>query len=95
VREEKWFQRLGEQLPGWHVWTSGRRWYAVPAPAGVTHTEALELPNRIDGASPAQLRDLARERYGWDDTCQSCGVLARQCGHRQPEHPLSRRDFVP
>lgn len=86
MRNKKWFQRLGEQLPGWHVWTSGRRqWYAVPAPADATHAETLKLPNRIDAVSPIELRSLARERYGWDDYCQSCGVLARECGHRQPE----------
>lgn len=85
MRNEQWFQRLAQQLPGWHVWTSGRRWYAVPAPASATHTEALALPSRIDAATPAQLRTLAWERYAWDDHCESCGVLARTCGHRQPE----------
>ncbi|HEX8106119.1 MAG TPA: hypothetical protein VF516_00260 [Kofleriaceae bacterium] len=24
-------------------------------------------------------------RYGIDDTCGTCGVLARECGHRFPE----------
>jgi hypothetical protein len=41
-------------------------------------------PNGIDAATPAELRNAARLRYGWNDYCESCGVLARECGHRQP-----------
>lgn len=89
---EGWFQRLRQQLPGWHVWyTSGgghpRGWYAIPAPPGMALTEAVHLPNRIGPfATPQQLRVAAQERYGWDDYCGNCGVPARDCGHRQPEH---------
>lgn len=83
-----WISRLTRQLPGWHVWHSGHRWNAVPAPAGVDHIEALALPGRLSAHTPQLLRGLARARYGWDDYCGTCNVLARQCGHRQPE----RRD---
>jgi hypothetical protein len=90
-----WVLRLSAQLPGWHVWyTSGggdpRGWYAVPAPADANHVAALALPGRMFAETPAGLRALARERYGWDDTCDSCGVLARECGHRQPEREGAR-----
>jgi hypothetical protein len=45
-----------------------------------------ERPDRIGPyGTPQALRDAARERYGWDDYCDSCGILARECGHRQPE----------
>jgi hypothetical protein len=91
VNKDQWFERLAEQLPGWHVWfTSGggtpRGWYAVPAPAGATHQDACGLPNRLGPFDrPQDLRAAARKRYGWDDYCGACGVLARECGHRQPE----------
>lgn len=96
MKKQTWFRRLGEELLGWHVWYSGsggatgRGWWAVPAPADAEHADALTLPNRIWAATPADLRTLAQQRYGWDDDCQSCGVLARECGHRQPEHEKTR-----
>jgi hypothetical protein len=81
-----WLGRLAGQLPGWHVWRSSPGgWFAVPAPADMTHDGALRLPNRVNAATPTALRTLCRERYGWDDYCESCGVLARKCGHRSPE----------
>lgn len=95
MKERTWLRRLDEELSGWHVWysssggTTGRGWRAVPAPAAVEHADALTLPGRIWAATPADLRTLVRQRYGWDDDCQSCGVLARECGHRQPEREKS------
>ncbi len=78
-------------LPGWHVWyTTGSTvgWYAVPAPADTPHDEALFLPNQLGPvATPQALLALAQERYGWDDYCKTCAVLARECGHRQDETP--------
>lgn len=87
MKDQAWLQRLAEELPGWFVWTSsiGPRWRAVPAQADTTLADARRLPNRVDAATPAELRDAARLRYGWDDHCESCGTLARKCGHRQPE----------
>lgn len=88
---QAWARRLAEQLPGWAVWYTsgggiGRGWYAVPAPPGVGPLEKYELPNRIGPyVHPRQLRADARARYGWEDYCGSCGVPARECGHRQPE----------
>lgn len=77
------------RFPGWHVWYSSgppRGWYAVPAPDETTHTEALDLPNRTGPyVAPSDLTVAVRERYGWHDHCDTCGVLARECGHRQPE----------
>jgi hypothetical protein len=92
MKEQAWLRRLGGELPGWFVWTSSisPRWRAVPAPAGTTLADARRLPNRIGAAAPAALRALAQERYGWDDHCESCGVLARECGHRQPEREGAR-----
>lgn len=87
-----WLRRLSDQLPGWHVWYTGgggnlgRGWCAVPAPDDAGHADALALPNRIGPyRTPQELRSDARDRYGWDDHCESCGVLARECGHRQPD----------
>lgn len=82
-----WRLRLHDQLPGWAIrWTDDpRAWHAAPAPRRTPRDELPRLPNRIDAATPRELRALARERYGWDDHCGSCGVLARECGHRQPE----------
>jgi hypothetical protein len=91
VDRRAWLERLNEQLPGWHVWCSspamvpGQPWGAVPAPDDIGHTDALELPHRVNAATPQGLRTLCRERYGWHDYCESCGVLARECGHRAPE----------
>lgn len=92
MKYEAWLHRLIRQLNGWHVWYSSTapRWNAVPAAEHVDHTAALSLPNRISASTPQQLRALAGERYGWHDYCGSCGVLARECGHRQPE----RRDLT-
>lgn len=92
-----WLRRLNEQLSGWHVWYTsgggtGRGWYAVPAPDDIDHTATLTLPARIGPyRTPQGLRADAHDRYGWDDTCESCGVLARECGHRQPEREGARR----
>jgi len=84
-----WCLRLKEQLPGWHFWYSsgsGSGWYAVPAPADMAHAETLELPNRLGPyQAPGVLREACRERYGWDEFCGNCGVVARDCGHRGPE----------
>jgi hypothetical protein len=90
MKVQAWLNRLSAQLPGWHVWVgtfegSGGRWHAVPAPADVRHDETLTLPGRLDFRTPQALRDACRERHGWYDHCESCGVLARECGHRQPE----------
>lgn len=88
---------LDARFPGWHVWYSSqpRGWYAVPAPAEATHTEALALPNRLGPyPTPAALADEMTPRYGWDDNCKTCGIPARECGHRQDEvrdhHPAHR-----
>jgi hypothetical protein len=93
-----WLSRLSNQLSGWHVWymgsggNFGRGWYAVPAPAGIGHTDALALSNRIGPyRTPQELRTIICERYGWGDHCESCGVLARECGHRQPDREGARR----
>lgn len=97
ARERAWLSRLDEELPGWLVWRAGgtlvggTQWNAAPAPAGTPRTDHPKLANRITAETPAKLRTLARERYGWDDTCESCGVLARECGHRQPEREGARR----
>lgn len=52
---------------------------------GTPLTRAHALPNRVSAKTPEALRGLAQERYGWDDYCDTCGVLARVCGHRTPE----------
>jgi hypothetical protein len=88
-----WLRRLSAQLPGWHVWYSGAGglpgtsgWCAVPAPPETQHTQALSLPNKAGPfPTPQLLRAACKERYGWDDHCESCGRPARECGHRQPE----------
>lgn len=91
MNRQAWLSRLAAQLPGWHVWycspgiTPGHRWNATPAPADANHAEVLRMPNRISAAIPQELRTLCRDRYGWDDHCETCGVLARECGHRTPE----------
>jgi hypothetical protein len=78
--------RLIPQLPGWKVWRSSPGgWNAVPAPADVSLDEALYMPGRMTAATPAELKKLCLARYGWDDYCETCGVLARECGHRAPE----------
>lgn len=91
MKDHSWIRRLNAQLPGWYVYTSttGKKWRAVPAPAGTVLAGALDMPKHIYCDTPAALRAAARLRYGWDDYCGSCGVLARTCGHRQPE----RRDL--
>lgn len=91
-----WRRRLKAQLSGWHVWTTGgslvgERWNAVPAPTGTTLIDACRMSGRISAETPAALRALAQERYGWHDACESCGVPARECGHRQPEREGARR----
>jgi hypothetical protein len=93
-----WCRRLTAQLLGWHVWRSGSGgivgtsgWYAVPAPPDMTLAEARLLPGRLGPyLTPQLLRAACRQRYGWDEDCQSCGGLARECGHRSPETPGRR-----
>lgn len=84
---QAWLVRLARQLPGWKVWVASgpEYWRAAPAPDGLPLTDAHKLPNQLTARTPQLLRELARERYGWNDTCDTCGVLARSCGHRQPE----------
>jgi hypothetical protein len=92
MRTSAWLSRLTQQLEGWHVWTSCGKWYAVPAPK--PHSVPIDprpgwythLPNRVGPEpTPQALRDVCRLRYGWNDYCETCGILARKCGHRQPE----------
>lgn len=86
MRTQAWLDRLGEQLPGWHVWRSSPGgWFAVPAPDTASHADTLALAGRVNARTPGDLRSLCQERYGWHDYCQACGVLARECGHRRDE----------
>ena len=92
---DSWLRRLSEELRGWHVWRTtgtGSGWYAVPAPNPRPEPIDprpgwyLHLPDRIGPYyTPQELRRACRDRYGWYDHCDSCGVLARNCGHRGPE----------
>lgn len=65
---QTWITRLGEQLPGWHVWRSddGPRWNAVPAPADISHTDALGLPDRVGADTPQALRALCQTPMSQD-----------------------------
>lgn len=92
MNSHAWIRRLNAQLPGWFIWTSspGRKWYAVPAPGGKRVPGYNEDPNRIEASTPAELRTLAQQRYSGDDHCESCGVPALECGHRQPERDGAR-----
>lgn len=88
MTKHAWVLRLNAQLDGWHVWYTsgpGPKWNAVPAPSDINHIDAVYLPNRLSAATPQGLRKAAQLRYGWNDYCQTCGVIARECGHRQPE----------
>jgi hypothetical protein len=88
-----WCRRLESQLPGWQVWywsaggkpgTAG--WYAAPAPPEADRAEVLLLPHRLGPyPTPQELRAEARVRYGWGDTCDTCGDGWQLCGHRQDE----------
>lgn len=82
---------LRAQLPGWHVWVTvdGPSWSAVPAREGTELAAAVTMPGRVTAGSTAELLTLAQERYGWHDYCETCGVPARECGHRQPERETS------
>lgn len=87
-----WLDRIAGQLTGWWVWHSSAGWQAVPAPKprpvpiDPRPDWYMHLPNRIGPyATPQQLRTECKARYGWDDWCDTCGILARDCGHRQPE----------
>lgn len=95
MNRQAWFRRLGAQLPGWHVWyggVPGAGWYAAPGPSEDTHVEAIRRPHRIGPyPTPQALREDARERYGWYEYCETCGVPARECGHRQPERQKDPR----
>lgn len=91
-----WKQRLQSQLPGWAVWFArgsavSVQWHAAPAAPGTHPVDYWWLPNQVGAATPQELRALARDRYGWDDHCETCGVLARECGHRQPEREGVRK----
>lgn len=91
MRVGTWLSRLRRELPGWWAWRANAGWYAAPsapppAPADRTYGWYLKLPNRIGPyPTPQLLRAACRERYGWNEHCATCGVLARDCGHRQPE----------
>lgn len=91
MRKDTWLRRLQEQLPGWTVWRSSPGgWFAIPGPEGAPPPGVLNLPGTIQADTPAELRAACRERYGWYDYCETCvGVLARDCGHRQPEREKS------
>lgn len=89
MTREQWLRRLARQLSGWGVWYASSPhagWYAVPAPPGASLDEKLALPHRLGPyRTPQALRADAQARYGWHDTCDTCNVPARTCGHRQPE----------
>lgn len=93
LNTDAWLDLLREQLPGWKVWVIagpvGRGWRAVPAPASTPMVEAIHMDHRVSADTPHELRTLCRERYGWDDTCETCGTSWRECGHRQPERDRS------
>jgi hypothetical protein len=98
VNRDAWLRRLNAQLPGWTVWYSsgslaGSGYFTAPAPGDLPKgTNRLGLANRLGPyRDPKVLRAEARERYGWDDHCDTCGVLARDCGHHRPE-TRNRRD---
>jgi hypothetical protein len=93
MKDQAWLRRLSQELPGWFVYTSsvGKKWRTVPAPAGTAMAEALDMPKHVYADTPAELRAAAQMRYGWYDHCESCGTLARECGHRQPEREGARR----
>lgn len=87
---------LGKELPGWFVYTSSIRpwWRAVPAPPDVKSSYEAIVVRRLKGEvganTPDELLALAKERYGWDDYCETCpDTFARDCGHRQPEREKS------
>ena len=94
MRVGSWLRRLTDELPGWTVWHNSAPpcWEAVPAPAGTAMPEAVELPGRVRADSPQSLRRLCQERYGWNDSCDSCGVPARECGHFHQERDTRRLD---
>jgi hypothetical protein len=93
VNNQAWCQRLERQLPGWKVWRWGvggkpgtAGWYAAPAPSDTPHSDVLLLPYRLGPyATPQELREEARKRYGDGDTCDTCNDDWRLCGHRQDE----------
>jgi hypothetical protein len=95
MHRQGWFRRLGEQLPGWHVWYAGAGgapgtagWYAAPVPDDATHLEAIQSPHRVGPyRTPQALRAVARVRYGAGDTCDTCNQPWELCGHRQDETP--------
>lgn len=87
MNQREWLDHLTRELPGWNVWYSSLKphWSAVPAPEGTSLSEALTMPGLVSAHYPQLLLGLCSERYGWDDYCSTCGVLARECGHRKDE----------
>lgn len=95
MHDAVWLRRLSDDGSGWYFWKADglpEPWRAVIAPKGYRPPDGTE-PNPqaagyITANTPVELRKLVRQRYSWYDHCQTCGTLARECGHRQPE----RRD---
>jgi hypothetical protein len=85
IHTQTWLRRLTAQCPGWYVWYSQQpspavAWHAVPAPSG--RVPGLTRPyGEVDAPTPQLLRQLCHEHYGWYDTCEVCGALARDCEH--------------
>lgn len=95
MKDEVWLRRLSDDGAGWYFWKDPDplAWRARPAPKGFNPTlgdlrESTYADGMVVANTPTELRKLVRQRYGWYDHCQTCGILARECGHRQPE----RRD---
>lgn len=93
MKVETRLRRLHAQHPGWlffHTTTGPgpARWTAAPYAYRVDYVNA-DFRGIIAAATPDELRRMVRDRYGWYDHCETCGVLARECGHRQPEQEKS------
>jgi hypothetical protein len=85
INTRTWLRRLTAQCPGWYVWYNDRpsprvAWHAVPAPQGRIPDPAVPY-GEVDASTPQLLRRFCHERYGWYDTCEICGSLARECAH--------------
>ncbi len=84
-----WLDTLTKRHPGWFFSlapsTTHPKWCAVPAPDNATAASVFRLTGEITATTPEALSALVAERYGWHDYCETCGDLARECGHRQPE----------
>jgi hypothetical protein len=87
INTRTWLRRLTAQCPGWYVWYSEQAsprvaWHALPAPRD--RVPGLTKPyGEVDASTPQLLRQFCHERYGWYDTCEACGALARDCNHSQ------------